>query len=206
MTNEQKMLMGKVYDSSDPVLVEKRCKAHRLSKEYNDTFEDEKEKRSEILAKLLPNMGEGTYIQGPIQFDYGDYTTIGENCFFNFNLVVMDCGPVKIGNDVFFGPNCTLAVPMHPLIADERRKKSKTHPEEHDLEFGRGITIGDDCWIASDVTICGGVTIGNGTVIGAGSVVTKDIPDGVLAAGNPCKVIRKITEQDSIFNKKELFD
>jgi len=204
MTNQEKMLAGRIYDSSDNMLVEKRCKAHRLSKEYNDTFEDETEKRKEILKKLLPNMGEGTYIQGPIQFDYGEFTSIGKNCFFNFNLTILDCGPVTIGNDVFVGPNCTMAVPMHPLLPDERRKNSKKNPDDHDLEYSLGISIGDDCWIASDVTICGGVSIGNDTVIGAGSVVTRDIPSGVLAAGNPCKVIRKLSQKDSIFLKKEI--
>ena len=144
---------------------------------YNDTFETEEEKRKEILDELMPNRGEGTYLQGPIYFDYGQFTTMGECCYANFNFTVLDTCPVTIGDNVFFGPNCTIATP---------------------------VTISSNCWIASNVVIAAGVTIGEGCVIGAGSVVTKDIPANSLAAGNPCRVIRPITEEDSVWNRKEL--
>lgn len=205
MTETEKMLSGKIYDPSDKTLEEQRKTAHRLSKNYNDAYDDETEKRAEILKKLVPNMGEGTYIQGPIQFDYGIYTTFGKNCYANFNLVVLDSCPVKIGNDVFFGPNCTIATPVHPLLGEERRMRKRDDGTLYDLEYAKPISIGDDCWIASNVVICGGVTIGKGTVIGAGSVVTRDIPPGVFAAGNPCRVIRAVTEKDSIELKKDIF-
>lgn len=198
MTEEEKMLKGKIYDPSDKTLADKRRSAHKLSKDYNDTYEDEEEKRTEILKTLLPKMGKGTYLQGPIQFDYGVNTIFGTNCYANFNFIVLDCGSVTIGNDVFFGPNCTLATPMHPLLEEERKMKCKTDGTVYDMEYARPIVIEDGCWISSNVTVCGGVTIGKGAVIGAGSVVTRDIPSGTLAAGNPCKVIRKITEEDSI--------
>lgn len=205
MSEEEKMLSGKIYDTSDENLVKKRVNAHKWSKEYNDTYENEEEKRAEILQKLLPDMGEGTYIQGPIQFDYGINTKIGKNCFVNFNFVVLDCCPVTIGDDVFFGPNCTLVTPIHPFLKDERKIRFKEDGTAYDLEYASSIVIEDGCWIASNVTVCGGVTIGKDTIIGAGSVVTKDIPGGVFAAGNPCKVIRKITEDDSILLKKHLY-
>ncbi len=205
MTELEKMLKGKIYDSSDSLLDFQRKKAHRLSKDYNDTYDDEEKKRFEIMKELIPDMGKGTYIQGPIQVDYGTNTKFGENCYANFNLVILDTCPVTIGNNVFFGPNCTLATPIHPLLPEERKIKYKEDGTMYDLEYAKPIIIEDDCWIASNVTICGGVKINKGVVIGAGSVVTKDIPEGVFAAGNPCRVIRKITKDDSINLKSELF-
>ena len=202
---QEKMLQGKIYDSGDKALSQKRAKAHRLSKDYNDTYEEEEAKRKEILAQLIPHLGAGTYLQGPIQFDYGEFTSFGVNCYANFNLVVLDCCPVKIGDNVFFGPNCSLVTPLHPLLPEERRMRPREDGSLYDLEYAAPITIENDCWIASNVTVCGGVTIGEGTVIGAGSVVTEDIPGGVFAAGVPCRVIRKITGADSIELKKELW-
>lgn len=203
MTEEEKMLSGKLYDPSDEFLAAQRIKAHRLSKDYNDTYETEEERRGEILAQLLPHLGKGTYLQGPVQFDYGVYTTFGTNCYANFNLTVLDCCPVTIGSDVFFGPNCSLLTPLHPLLAEERRMRVREDGSLYDLEYAAPITIEDGCWIASNVTVCGGVTIGRGSVIGAGSVVTRDVPPGVLAAGNPCRVIRPLTEADAVLPRGE---
>lgn len=205
MTEFEKMSAGKLYDPSETALAKLRCKAHKLSKDYNDTYEDEEEKRAGILRELCPNLGKGTYLQGPLQFDYGVNFFTGENCYVNFNLVVLDCAPVNLGNDVFIGPNCQLVPPVHPLLTEERKMRLKEDGTPYDLEYAKPITIGDGCWLASGVTVCGGVTIGKNCVIGAGSVVTRDIPDGVFAAGNPCRVIRKLTEADSVYLKKELF-
>ncbi len=205
MTEQEKMLAGKIYDPSDAVLLEQRVRAHRLCKDYNSTYETDEERRAQILAELIPNMGDGTCLLGPIYFDYGEFTCFGTNCFSNFNLTVLDTCPVRIGNDVFFGPNCTIATPIHPLLPAERNMRFKEDGTPYDLEYGAPITIEDSCWLASNVTVCGGVTIGAGTVIGAGSVVTRDIPAGVFAAGNPCRVIRPITEQDSIHLKQHLW-
>lgn len=205
MTEKEKMLAGKIYDPSDEELTRLRVQAHRLSKDFNDTYEDEEEKRAEILKKLLPNLGKNSAVLSPIMFDYGVFTTFGERCFANFNLTVLDCCPVNIGDDVFFGPNCTIATPIHPLLNEERKLRFKEDGTPYDLEYAAPINIGSGCWIASNVTVCGGVTIGKNCVIGAGSVVTRDIPDRVFAAGVPCKVIRPITENDSIYMKKELF-
>ena len=111
MTEEQKMLAGKLYDPSDSKLEKRRQLAHRLSKEYNDTLETDAEKRKAIMAELLPDCGEGTFLQGPLQFDYGCYTKFGKRCYANFNLVVLDVCPVVFGDDVFIGPNCSSVKP-----------------------------------------------------------------------------------------------
>lgn len=205
MTEQEKMLAGKIYDCSDGTLAMLRLKAHKLSQHYNNVFEDEEELRRSIIRELVPNQGKGTYLQGPVYFDYGVFTTFGEKCYANFNFTVLDTCPVTIGDHVYFGPNCTLATPMHPFRWQERNMKEKADGTLYDDEYGKPITIGSNCWIASNVVITGGVTIGEGCVIGAGSVVTKDIPANSLAVGNPCRVIREITEEDSIQYKKELF-
>lgn len=205
MTEKEKMLAGKIYDTSDEELAAMRLKANKLSARYNSVFEDEEDIRNKILSELIPNIGKGTYMQGPIQFDYGAFTTFGENCYANFNFTVLDICPVTIGDNVFFGPNCMLATPVHPFRYQERNIKYKEDGTAYDDEYAKPITIGSNCWLASNVVVIGGVTIGEGCVIGAGSVVTRDIPANSLAAGNPCRVIREITEKDSIKYKKELF-
>ena len=196
MTEKEKMLAGKLYDPSDEELATLRTKAHNLSQDYNKTYETEEDKRKEILDELVPDRKEGVYLQGPIQFDYGVFTTIGENTYANFNFTVLDCAPVTIGDNVFFGPNVSILTPVHPIRYEERNQYRKEDGQMTDREYAKPITIGSNCWIAGNVTICGGVTIGEGSVIGAGSVVTRDIPSGVVAAGVPCRVIRDITDED----------
>lgn len=205
LTEKEKMIAGKIYDPSGEELAKARAEAHRLCTDYNHTYEEEEEKRLNILKDLIPTISKGVYLQGPIQFDYGYNTFIGENSYANFNLTVLDCSTVTIGKDVFFGPNVSLVTPVHPYLPDERRMRFREDGSAYDLEYAKPIVIGDDCWFGSNVTVIGGVTIGSGTIIGAGSVVTKDIPSGVLAAGNPCRVIREITNEDSIELKKELW-
>ena len=197
MTEREKMIAGSVYDPSDDELIRLRQNAHRLSKEYNDCFETD-EKREKILAELIPNKGKNVYLQGPVQFDYGCFTEIGENSYANFNFTCLDCAPVKIGCNVFMGPNVSLLTPMHPFRFQERNIYKREAGVYTAGEYAKPITIGDNCWLAGNVTVCGGVTIGSGSVIGAGSVVTRDIPSGVLAAGNPCRVIREIAEEDRL--------
>lgn len=205
MTEQEKMLAGMLYDPSDPVLMEKRLRAHKICQMFSQTPEDEEQRRSHLLHELFPQLGKGTFISSPLNVDYGEFTSFGTNCFANFNLTILDTCPVTIGNDVFFGPNCSILTPLHPLLAEERKQRMRPDGSLYDYEYGAPITIGDGCWIAGDVKICGGVTIGAGTTIGAGSVVTRDIPEGVLAAGNPCRVIRPITEADSVYKKELLF-
>lgn len=195
MNEKEKMISGQIYDPSDKELSELRVKAHRLCIEYNSLLETDL-KRNEILKELKIN-GSGFYLQGPVQFDYGCFTSIGKGSFANFNFTCLDCCPVKIGENVFMGPNVSLLTPIHPLRWQERNPYQKADGSFTDKEYAKPISIGNNCWIAGNVTVCGGVTIGEGCVIGAGSVVTKDIPANTLAAGVPCKVIRAITEKDS---------
>jgi maltose O-acetyltransferase len=177
-------------------MCEERARAHRLCKLYNDTFDTETEKGNQILSVLMPNNGKNVYLQGPIYFDFGVNTTMGDNSYANFNFTVLDEGKVNIGKNVFIGPNVSLLTAIHPLCYQDRNTG---------LEYTGEINIGDNCWIASNVTVCGGVTIGDGCVIGAGSVVTRDIPANCIAVGNPCKVLRQITEKDRLENHPELF-
>lgn len=196
MTEKEKMLSGELYDPADAELLSLRQKAHRLSKEYNDSLETEENRRADILAELLPNRGENVYIQGPVQFDYGVFTEIGDNSYANFNFTVLDCAPVTIGKNVFMGPNVSILTPVHPLHYKDRNLYRRADGVLTDREYAKPIVIGDNCWIAGNVTVCGGVTIGERCVIGAGSVVTRDIPPYSLAVGVPCRRVRKITDED----------
>ena len=204
MTEKEKMLAGKIYDPSEPELVGLRQKAHRLCLEYNQLPETDK-KRDELMRELGVAGGENAYFRGPVQFDYGCFTTVGEGFYANFNFTCVDCCPVTIGDNVFVGPNVSLLTPVHPFRWQDRNPYKKPDGTVTDKEYARPITIGDNCWIAGNVSVCGGVTIGEGSVIGAGSVVTRDIPPHSLAAGVPCRVIREITEADSLENHPELF-
>ena len=206
MTELEKMQKGMIYDPCEPTLKKQRSRAHILCQKYNNIKETNSKKRTKVINQLLPNKDSGLYLQGPIYFDYGINTFFGKNFYANFNFTVLDCALVSIGDNVFVGPNVSIMTPMHPYLPTERNLYINKYGIETDKEYAKSIKIGNNCWIASDVVICGGVTIGDGCVIGAGSVVTRDIPSGVLAAGNPCRVIRKITEEDSIYLKKELFE
>ena len=198
------MLAGKIYDPADDELQHMRTSAHKLCNSYNKLNEDDG-KRQKILSELLPH-GNSVYLQGPIYFDYGHFTTFGKGCYANFNLTILDCCPVKIGDNVFIGSGVSIVTPVHPLLASERNMYVNEKGVLTDREYAKPIVIGSNCWIASNVTVCGGVTVGDGCVIGAGSVVTRDIPSGSFAAGNPCRVIRKLTEEDSIYLKKNLWE
>ncbi|WP_407428000.1 sugar O-acetyltransferase [Treponema sp.] len=193
MTEKEKMLAGLLYDPNDAELVLLRRKAHKNSRLYNNLDETD-EARVSLLEELVPNHGNNLTLQGPVQFDYGIFTTFGENCYANFNFTCIDCATVTIGSNVFFGPNVSILTPVHPMKWQERNQYTRGDGVLTDKEFARPVTIKDNCWIAGDVTICGGVTIGEGCVIGAGSVVTRDIPANVFAAGNPCRVIKQIEE------------
>ncbi len=203
MTEKEKMLAGKLYDCSDKELASLRLNAHELCQRFNSLPESSEVERTAIVRELLPN-AKSVYLQGPMFFDYGLFTSFGENCYANFNLTVLDCCRVTIGDDVFFGPNCSLYTPVHPMLNSERKMRFHDDGTPYDLEYARPIVIGNGCWFGGNVTVCGGVTIGNNCVIGAGSVVTRDIPEGSFAAGNPCRVIRTLDESDSVYNNPEL--
>ena len=206
MTEREKMFAGLLYDPFAEGMPEERTRAHQLCKMYNDTTEIDEEKRKQILDELMPNRGEGVYLQGPIYFDFGKHISMGDGSYANFNFTVLDEGRVTIGKNVFIGPNVSLLTAIHPLCYEDRNAffNEKTGAVTN-LEWTGAITIEDNCWIAAGVNICGPVTIGEGSVIGAGSVVTKDIPPHSLAVGNPCRVIRQITEKDRLSNHPELF-
>lgn len=198
MREYDKMVAGELYDPSDEELVAMRTRVRKLFKEYNDTTEDDAERRQELLHEMFGSHGPFIYCEPPVRFDYGKNTHVGDCFFANFNLVVLDVAPVNIGKQCFIGPNVSLVTPVHPLLACDRNMRPAPGGGKMDYEYAKPITIGDNVWLASNVTVCGGVTIGHDTVIGAGSVVTRDIPAGVFAAGNPCRVIRPLTEKDKM--------
>ena len=200
MTEEERIFKGMLFASEEPELIEKKLKAHRLSQEYSLSFEEEDEKRSRILRELLAEIGEGTFMLGPIRFHYGSHTRIGAHCFMNFNFTVQDDAMVTIGNYNNFGPNVTIVTPMHPMLGEERRGMVCSDGVERFLCYAKPVTIGNDCWFGANVVVCPGVTIGDNCVIGAGCVVTRDIPSNTFAAGVPAKAVRPITEEDSIRN------
>ena len=195
MSEKTKMLSGELYDPSDEELLALRKKCHALCLKYNQTTEEDTDVRGSILKEMGIARGENVYLQGPIYFDYGCFTSIGENTYANFNLTVLDTCPVTIGKNVFIGTGVSIVTPIHPMRYQDRNMFINDKGVLTDKEYGKPITIEDNCWIASNVTICGGVTIGAKSVIGAGSVVTKSIPAGTFAAGNPCKVIRPIEDK-----------
>lgn len=189
MTEQEKMEQGLWYDANfDKALQEIRLEAEELCFELNQTRPRDTEKRQEILKKLMPELEENCTILSPFMTDYGRYCRIGHDTFINHNAYLMDCGGITIGHHCFIGPNCGMYTAIHPMLAEERNSG---------LETAKPIVIGDNCWLGGNVTILPGVTIGAHSVIGAGSVVTKDIPDHVVAVGNPCRVLRKITEKDA---------
>jgi maltose O-acetyltransferase len=184
-TEKEKMLAGELYNALDKQLSDERLRTRLLIKALNDTREDQTEERSCILKDLIPNAGNGLWLQPPFYCDYGTNMNIGENVFFNFNCVVLDVMEVKIGSRTLFGPNVQVYTATHPMNHKERASG---------VEFAKPIVIGEDVWVGGSVVICPGVTIGDRCVIGAGSVVTKDLPPDVFAAGNPCKVIRPLVQ------------
>lgn len=200
MTEEERIFKGMLFASEEPELVEKKLKSHRLSQEYSMTFEEDADIRNRILHDLLAEVGKGTFMLGPIRFHYGCHTRVGAHCFMNFNFTVQDDAPVTIGDHNNFGPNVTIVTPMHPMLAEERRGMICSDGVERFLCYAKPVTIGNDCWFGANVVVCPGVTIGDNCVIGAGSVVTRDIPSNSFAAGVPARVVRTITEKDSVRN------
>ncbi len=179
-----KMLAGELYDPLDRALVAMRERARDLCQRLNATRERDQDERRRILTELIGVGGQSVWMQPPFYCDYGSHLLLGERVFFNFNCVVLDVCQVRIGDYCQFGPAVQIYTATHPMNAALRRTQ----------EFGRPITIGDDVWVGGGAIICPGVEIGSGTVIGAGSIVTRNIPAGVFAAGNPCRVVREITE------------
>jgi maltose O-acetyltransferase len=183
-SERERMLAGEMYDPFDPELMTARERARDLCQSLNATREGQHDERRRILRELFGRGGDTVWMQPPFFCDYGSNIDLGERVFFNFNCVVLDVCPVRIGSFTLFGPAVQIYTPMHPLNAQLRRQR----------EFGKPVDIGSDVWVGGGAIILPGVRIGSGAVIGAGSVVTRDIPDRMFAAGNPCRVIREITE------------
>jgi maltose O-acetyltransferase len=182
-SEKEKMLGGELYDPLDPQLSAERRRARLILKALNDTPDDRQEERARLFRELIPAAGAGILVEPPFYCDYGTNITLGDRVFFNFNCVVLDVAQVRVGSGVLFGPAVQIYAAIHPLRAAERRTG---------LESGRPVKIGDDVWVGGGAIICPGVRVGARSVVGAGSVVTRDIPEGVFAAGNPCRVVREI--------------
>ena len=187
MSIRDEMMSGRLYDASNGELLDELYKAQELCQDYNALRITDFEGRARVLGELIGKAGKNLVVNPPFFCDYGSNIKVGDNVFINCYCVFLDEAKITIGNNVFIAPQCGFYTAGHPLDADLRRRK---------LEYSLPITIGDDVWIGGMVCVMPGVTIGSGSVIAGGSVVVNDIPSGVLAAGNPCKVIRKITPED----------
>lgn len=198
MTEEEKIFAGRLFNPNSWELRDRKHKAHEVCRKYNALDEYNEGERQELMRGILGQIGEGFYFQGPVQFNYGCHTFIGKDFFANYNFTVLDDNRIFIGDNVMCAPNVSLMAASHPLIGEERRALPGEGGKPFLAEIAEEIHIGSDVWLGCGVTVIGGVHIGNNVVIGAGSVVLHDIPDGVLACGNPCRVIRPITEKDSL--------
>ena len=186
-TEYERMIRGELYNPANPQLQALAQKGRLAMERYNQLSRTEVAQRRQILAETLGEIGEKCHIESPFRVDYGCNIQIGDVFYANFDCIMLDVAPITIGKHVMFGPRVSLYTATHPLDAGVRNRV---------VEYGKPITIGDYCWLGGNVVVNPGVTIGEGTVIASGSVVTKDIPANVVAAGNPCRVLRELTEED----------
>jgi acetyltransferase-like isoleucine patch superfamily enzyme len=198
MDQRQRMLSELPYRAGEDGLEEDRLACKEKVFSYNHTRPHEFDTLDRQLKAILGKTGEQVYIEPPFHCDYGWNIEVGENFYANYNLTILDVGKVKIGKNAFFAPNVSIYTAGHPIHPDSRNSQ---------YEYGIGITIGDNCWLGGNVVVLPGVTIGDNCVIGSGSVVTQDIPANTIAVGNPCRVLREITEADrDYFYKQRRFD
>ncbi len=182
-SHKQLMLAGELYSGQDPELVADHLRARRLMDRFHASLADEDALRSALLRELFAAFGEGAAVRPPFRCDYGSNIRIGRGTFVNYGCVMLDCNAITIGEDVQIGPAVQIYTPDHPLDAGTRRSG---------LESARPVAIGDNVWLGGGAIVCPGVTIGADTVVGAGSVVVRDLPPGVVAVGNPCRVLRPL--------------
>ena len=187
MTEKEKCALGLLYDPDDKELGAERCLCRDLCFAYNHTSPSQLERLRDMMRQLLGKTGDAFKIHVPFWCDYGYNIEVGENFFAHHNLMILDAAKVRFGDNVFIAPDCGFYTSGHPFDAERRNQG---------LEYAWPITVGDNVWIGAGVRVVPGVTIGSDVVIGAGSVVTRDIPDHVVAAGNPCRVLREITDAD----------
>ena len=175
------MLTGLPYDARDPELLAARRAARAVTLEFNAELDEDR--RIEMLRELFAELGADSFVEAPFHCDYGANVRMGSECFLNFNVVILDCAAVTIGDRAQIGPGVQLLAADHPRDPGERARK---------VELAKPVSIGADTWIGAGAIVCPGVSIGDGSIIGAGAIVTRDIPAGVVAAGNPCRVLRAL--------------
>lgn len=195
MNQKERMLKNLPYKAWLDGLGEERLENKKKIYEFNNCSPDEEEKSRRLIREILGKTGENVYVEAPFHCDYGYNIEVGENFYANYNLIILDVGRVRIGKNAQFAPNVAIYTAGHPVHPDSRNSG---------YEYGIDITIGDNVWLGGNTVVMPGVHIGNNVVIGAGSVVTKDIPDDVIAVGNPCRVLRKITEEDRKYYFRDL--
>ena len=186
---KERMLRGELYRADDPDLAADAARAMELMDRYNATLHDEQELRDRLLRELLGQVGEGVVIRPPFRCDYGTYISIGAGTFVNFDCLMLDVAPIRIGKACQLATRVQLLTPTHPIDPEPRRAG---------WEAAEPITIGDNVWLGGGAIVCPGVTIGANTVVGAGAVVTRDLPAGVVAVGAPARVLREIGERDAV--------
>ncbi|MGY3571895.1 sugar O-acetyltransferase [Vibrio paucivorans] len=194
MDIKTKVHSQKVYFCDDEELINQQTQCLEVLYDFNHTRPSEGDKRNEIMQKLFAEVGENCYIEPPLQANWGINTHLGNNVYANFNLTLVDDTDIYIGDSVMIGPNVTIATAGHPIDPELRRKVA---------QFNIPVTIGSNVWIGANSVVLPGITIGENTVIGAGSIVTKDIPANVVAVGNPCRVLREISEHDKEYYYKD---
>ena len=188
MTEKERMLSEKLYIPMDEALAADCARSRRLVRLINGTTEEQAEYRVQLFKELFGRTGENLWVEPPFHCDYGCHISVCENFYANFDCIILDVCDVTIGDNVFLAPRVCIYTAGHPIDAGVRRRQ---------LEYGKKVVIGNDVWVGGNTVINPGVTIGDNVVIGSGSVVTKDIPSGVIAAGNPCRVLRPVTEEDT---------
>lgn len=194
MGQRERMLAGLPYKAWMDGLAEERLKARKLVQEFNLSEPEDLAKRTELIGRILGKVGKNAYIEPPFRCDYGSNIEIGDDFYANYNCIVLDVAKVTIGNNVMLAPNVAIYTAGHPIHPESRKSG---------YEYGIPITIGDNVWIGGNVVVNPGVNIGDNAVIGAGSIVTRDIPDNAIAVGNPCRVVRYITEEDRKYYFKD---
>ncbi|WNI37869.1 sugar O-acetyltransferase [Chryseobacterium sp. SG20098] len=187
MTEKEKCAAGLLYNANyDKELIQERIACKDLCQEYNGLKNSDTENRYRLLKQIIGSIKENICIEPNFWCDYGYNIKAGENFYANHNLVILDCAKVEFGDNVFIGPNCSFYTAGHPLDVQQRNEG---------LEYAHPIKVGDNVWLGGNVVVLPGVSIGNNSVIGAGSVVTKDIPENVVAVGNPCKIVKNILKE-----------